>query len=304
MKVILSEQQTLMLESNNDNWGCNLFDDNSEEKDWCKCTMGRIKHKYDVVQKELDKIADFLKSQTDLSHTIKFYKENDPFFSDNINNLNELEELLSSCDKTKKTIDDFKKDIAKKFLFVNKEEDKFTYSLLNKLNTNYSALAYLLTNFRGRKKMKNESFDDIFNLYFTPIQKYNNDRGEFSESYFFNLIVNYLSSKDSLSHQKSKEIVDNVLKTIKGTDDIGKKTETDAYNYLVSKFGENNVKDFSGDYSWVDFLGVDMVVNGSNGWVPVQIKTNPTQCKSNKKFCRNICIGKKNNNEWDIKKYD
>lgn len=287
-----------MLESDGESWGCNLFPENSEQKDWCKCTMGRIKSKYGLIQSEINKIADFLKSQTDLSGTIKFYKEDDPFFSDNINNLNELAKILSSCNKTKDTIDNFKKDIAKKFLFVNKQEDKFTYSLLNRLNTNYSALAYILTDFRNRKVLKDSSFDDIFNSYFgTP-------KDSMSESYFFNLIVNYLSSKESFAHEKSKEIVDNILKTIKGTDDIGKKTEIEAYKYLVKTFGENNVKDFSGDYSWVDFLGVDMLVYDEKGWVPVQIKTNPNECKSNTRFCRNICIGKKNNYDWDVKPYN
>ena len=298
MKIILSERQILMLESDGESWGCNLFPENSEQKDWCKCTMGRIKSKYGLIQSEINKIADFLKSQTDLSGTIKFYKEDDPFFSDNINNLNELAKILSSCNKTKDTIDNFKKDIAKKFLFVNKQEDKFTYSLLNRLNTNYSALAYILTDFRNRKVLKDSSFDDIFNSYFgTP-------KDSMSESYFFNLIVNYLSSKESFAHEKSKEIVDNILKTIKGTDDIGKKTEIEAYKYLVKTFGENNVKDFSGDYSWVDFLGVDMLVYDEKGWVPVQIKTNPNECKSNTRFCRNICIGKKNNYDWDFKPYN
>ena len=267
-----------MLESNGESWGCNLFPENTEQKDWCKCTMGRIKTKYALIQSEINKIADFLKSQTDLSNTIKFYKEDDPFFSDNLNNLNELANLLSSCGKTNKTINEFKKDVAKKFLFVNKEEDKFTYSLLNRLNTNYSALAYILTDFRNRKNFKNSSFDDIFNSYFgTP-------KDSMSQSYFFNLIVNYLSSKESFAHEKSKEIVDNILKTIKGTDDIGKKTEMEAYKYLVKTFGKNNVKDFSGDYSWVDFLGVDMLVYDEKGWVPVQIKTNPNECKSNTRF--------------------
>ena len=298
MKIILSERQILMLESDGESWGCNLFPENSEQKDWCKCTMGRIKSKYGLIQSEINKIADFLKSQTDLSGTIKFYKEDDPFFSDNINNLNELAKILSSCNKTKDTIDNFKKDIAKKFLFVNKQEDKFTYSLLNRLNTNYSALAYILTDFRNRKVLKDSSFDDIFNSYFgTP-------KDSMSESYFFNLIVNYLSSKESFAHEKSKEIVDNILKTIKGTDDIGKKTEIEAYKYLVKTFGENNVKDFSGDYSWVDFLGVDMLVYDEKGWVPVQIKTNPNECNSNTRFCSNICIGKKNNYDWDVKPYN
>jgi hypothetical protein len=307
MEILLTEQQILMLESEQDNWGCNLFPNNSEQKDWCRCSMNRVsdKSKKEAIQNEINRIAKFLKNEKDLSETIKYYKEDDPFFSDNIDNLNELYNLLfPSCKvKTKNTIDNFKRDLAEKFLFVNKEDDKFTYSLLNKLNTNYSGLSYLLTNFRERFKLKDRSFDDIFDLYFKPT--YKNEGNEVNESKFFNLIVNYFS-KDSIYHEESKKIIDDTLKTIRGTDEIGKNTENQAYEYLKNKFGENNVKNFSGDYSWVDFLGVDMVIynNNSKEWIPVQIKTNVDQCKPNYRFCKNVCIGKNQyKKDWEIREY-
>ena len=124
MKILITEQQRLLLESDGDNWGCNLFEENSEERDWCTCTMGRIKSKYKIIQDQINGLANFLKSQSDLYDRIKFYSENDPFFSDNIANLNELETLLSDCKKTSKTIQKFKSDIAEKFLFVDKKETK------------------------------------------------------------------------------------------------------------------------------------------------------------------------------------
>lgn len=303
MKIILTERQILILESDTNNWGCDLFDNNSEQKDWCRCSMGRItKNNYKtIIQNEIDRVSDFMKGEADLSERIKFYSEEDPFFSNNISNLNELQKLLSpNCaEKTKKTIENFKKDLAKKFLFVDKEEDKITYSLLNKLNTNYSALSYILTNFRDRAQMKNKSFDDIFDAYFKPVTKYRNDAEETSESEFTNLLINFFSKKPEFN-----EIIDNALKTIRGTDDIGKRTEMEAHDFLVKNFGQDNVKDFSGDYSWVDFLGVDMVVNSekSGGWIPVQIKTSIEKCVPNKNFCKNVCIGKYRG-EWEVRQY-
>ena len=313
MKIILTERQRLILESDANNWGCDLFDNNSEQKDWCKCSMGRITNpKYkNTIKSELDKVSKFMKSETDLSERIKFYSEEDPFFSENIFNLNKLQELLpTDCSKAKNTIEEFKKELAEQFLFVDKEQDKITYSLLNKLNTNYSALSYILTNFRDRKQMKNMSFDDIFNAYFKPVIKYRNDAEETLESNFVNLLINFFSNRP-----EANEIIDNVLKTIRGTDDIGKRTEMEAHDWLVKTFGQNNVINFSGDFSWVDFLGVDMLVYTTKGsekltgeevpigkWVPVQIKTNVEKCVPNDRFCKNVCIGKKNG-KWEVRKY-
>jgi hypothetical protein len=304
MNILLKEEQVLILESNSDNWGCNLFETNTEQRDWCKCSMKRIEYKKSIIQDQINKVVDFMKEQTDLADRVKFYSESDPFFSENIKNLNELSNLLSNCENTESTIMDFKKDIAKKFLFVDKKENEVVYSLLNKLNTNYSALSYILTNFRERGGYKDKSFDDIFNLYFKPTYKYRGEDQEYYESKFFNLLVNYFSvtSKD---HEQAKDIIDKTLKTIKGTSNIGKSTESEAIFYLENMFGKNNIKNFIGDYSWVDFLGVDVLINNSEsgGWVPVQIKSNIRDCENNRRFCKNICIGKDKYRNWEIREY-
>jgi hypothetical protein len=299
MKIGLSEQQVLVLESSYEAWGCKLFPKDSENREWCDTAKDRIRNNFSEIQYQIDKIGESLKTDAEQSYRekVKFYTEGDPFFEDNINNLNRLESYLSpTCDKAKETIDDFKEKIAQKFLFVDKENNKFKYSSLNKLNTNYSALAYLLTEFRDRKNLVGKTFDEIFNIYF-------NQSSGAGESPFFNLIVNYFSDRE-----EAIKIMEGVFKTIKGTSNIGKKSEEQAYELLVQHFGKENIEIFSGDYSWPDFLGVDMIVQDDVlgwGWVPVQIKSSLSGCRSNKKFCKNICLGKKRfSHEWGIKLYD
>ena len=299
MKIGLSEQQVLILENTYEAWGCNLFPKNSENREWCDTAKDKIKYNFSKVQDQIDKIADFLKNDVEQSYRekVKFYTEGDAFFEDNITNLNKLEEYLSpTCDRAEETIQKFKENIAEKFLFVEKENDKFKYSMLNRLNTNYSALAYLLTEFRDRKGLVGQTFDELFNTYFTKTSGV-------GESFFFNLIINYFSDRE-----EAVKIMEGVFKTIRGTDTIGKHSEEQAQQLLSKHFGEENVKVFSGDYSWPDFLGVDMIVQDDVlgwGWVPVQIKTSLSGCRPNKKFCKNICLGKKRfSQEWGIKLYD
>jgi hypothetical protein len=300
MKIILTERQTLLLESNDDNWGCNLFEVNSEDRDWCQCSMNRIKSKYQKIREVLEYIANRMAEEPDLSKYVKHYSDTDPIFFDNIKNIENLAKKLKNCENTKDTIDDFLIKIKKKFLFVTKQDTKFIYSSLTKLNTNYSALSYLLTSFRRRKKLKNSSFDDIFKSYFIKPE----GRDEAAESPFFNLIFNYLT-ESSVHHSESKKIIDDVLKTIRGTEEIGEKAEKEVYQWLSKKYGDNNVIKFSGDYSWADFLGVDLLLYIENEWIPVQIKNKVKDCTQNYGFCKNACIGKKDyrskdKSEWEF----
>jgi hypothetical protein len=301
MNIILKEQQVLILENNYESWGCNLFPDNSEKKEWCKNAQNKIIYNFSKVQEQIDKIGDHLKNDEEISYRekVKYYMSGDTFFDDNVNNLNLAEELISpTCEKGKKSIDNFKADLSKKFLFVDKINNKFKYSKLTRLNSNYSALAYLLTEFRDRKKLVGNTFKEIFESYFeTPTDT-------LKESPFFNLIIHYFSNK-----KEAIEIMENVLKTIKGTDDMGRASEEQGFEFLSSHFGSENIKVFSGDFSWPDFLGIDMLINEKDlgwGWVPVQVKTSIGSCRPNRKFCKNICIGKdkSKNYNWDYRIYD
>lgn len=300
MRIILSEQQILMLESNYEAWGCYLFDAKSEKREWCENAQSKIQYKKSKVQKQIDKVGKHLKEDSELPYNekVKYYTSGDTFFHENLANLNLSEKLiLPTCDKAKDTFDNFKSNLAKKFLFVDNQNDKYTYNQLTKLNTNYTALAYLLTDFRSRKALVGESFDQIFTKYFeTPSNSLN-------ESPFFNLIIEYFSGRE-----EAVNIMNGVLKTIKGTGDIGTESELSALTILSEHFGEENIIVFSGDFSWPDFLGIDMLIHEQDlgwGWVPVQVKTKISSCYGNKKFCKNICIGKKDKTEnWEIKIYN
>ena len=300
MDIVLNEQQILMLENNYEAWGCYLFDAKSEKREWCENAQSKIRYNKSKVQEQIDRVGNHLKVDRELTYRekVKYYTEDDPFFDENIDNLNLAEELiLPTCEKAKETFDNFKSNLAEKFLFVDKQNDKYIYNQLTKLNTNYTALAYLLTDFRSRKALVGESFDQIFTKYFeTPPNSLN-------ESPFFNLIIEYFSGRE-----EAVNIMNGVLKTIKGTGDIGAASELSALIFLSEHFGEENIKVFSGDFSWPDFLGIDIMIDEQDlgwGWIPVQVKTNIDNCYANKKFCKNICIGKeKKTQNWKIKIYD
>jgi len=300
MKIVLSEQQILMLENTYEAWGCYLFEAKSEKREWCENAQSRIKYKKSKIQEQIDRVGKHLKEDKELSYSekVKYYTETDSFFDENLANFNLAENLiLPTCKKAKDTFDNFKKNLSEKFLFVDKENDKYTYNQLTKLNTNYTALSYLLTDFRSRKGLVGESFDQIFTKYFEA------PRNSMDESPFFNLIIEYFSDRP-----EAIRIMNDVLKTIKGTGDIGAASELSTLTILSEHFGEENVIVFSGDFSWPDFLGIDMLVLEQDlgwGWVPVQVKTKLDKCYGNKKFCKNICIGKeKETQTWKIKIYD
>jgi hypothetical protein len=306
MKIILRESQVLVAEGKFEDIGCNQFPQKSESREWCNNAFKKLNERgshwlRQRIQSQINKVADYLKNDSDVSYNekVKYYMSGDTFFDENVRNLNILEELLSeNCEKTKDTIKEFKEVLAQKFLFVEKVGQEFKYSKLNKLNTNFSALCYLLTNFRDRKRLVGKPFGEVFEEYFEQ------PKDSVKESPFFNLLVEYFSNRS-----EAIEIMNGALKTIKGTEDIGLKSEIDAYNLLVETFGEENVKLFSGDNSWPDFLGVDMLVNEHEfgwGWIPVQVKTDILRCRSNDRFCKNVCLGKNKTlgNKWEIKIYD
>ena len=289
-----------MLENSQEAWGCNLLPKGSEDREWCDTAQTKLDwSRMRQIETQIAKIAESLRTDAELEfrEKVKFYSEEDPFFSENIENLSKLKKYLSpTCDKAEDSIDNLLTNLHEKFLFVEKQGDKFVYSQLTKLNSNYSALAFLLAEYRRRKRLQGMTFDDVFNEYFV-------ESSGLGESPFFNLIMNNFSKKF-----EAVNLINGVLQTIENTDKIGKESEEQAYNILVQHFGEENVVVFSGDYSWADFLGADMIVQEDTlgwGWVPVQIKTKLRKCKPNKKFCKNICMGKKMfSNEWGIKLYD
>jgi hypothetical protein len=297
MKRILSESTMLLLEQKEGSWGCGLFPEDTEDREWCSYSMERIKHKKVAVQKQIDKISELFKlpEYSDLSKNIKRYSQNDSFYQENKDNMNKLYTRLNpDCpEKVKSAFANFKSKLANQYLFVDKMAYKEKYNSINKLNTNHSALAYLLTLYRRDNKMN--LYNDTFNVVFDKFFVGGGREDRMDENPFVKLIVNYYVKKDN-----AVNIMKNVFNTIKSTTKIGETAEREAFIELRKKY--KRVDSFSGDFSWVDLMGVDIMIY-DNGWIPVQIKNNFKDCFGNHRFCKNICMGK-DRGDWRYEYYE
>jgi hypothetical protein len=295
-RTIMEEKDTT------EKWGCESLKSGTEDIEWCKCAIPKIKEKKQFLIDETDKIKLILQKEDfqDLSGNLKIFKKDDPFFEWRISQFLEVQEELTKNPKQNvEKINKFKREIANKALFVHKKEEKEEYSLLNKLNTNYSALSYLLTLYRKKHNLIGKPFEEVFVSYFG---RDNVKREEGRESTFTNFILDYLSGKED-----AENIMSEVFKTIEKTTGIGTKTEAEAYSFLVRRYGKENVKNYSGDYSFVDLFGIDFMVKGiipDMGFLPVQIKTNVNDLKGNYRVAENIAMGKVRDGVWKIDFFD
>jgi len=285
-------------QSKNDNiWGCYTYPANSEAREWCECSKSRIKNKFNLIKVEMEKVKSFIAETNDLIGSIKKFSIEDEFFKYRVDQFNELKTLLKDCPKALQELEKEEKKFAEKVLFVYKKEQKEMYSLVNKLNTNYTALSYLLTRFRQKNNLLGVPFDDVFNLYFGRSRRKMEEGGE---SEFFNFLLRFFSNKED-----EVNIMKQVFKIIEKTSEKGVQTENEAFRELVRIYGEDKVKNYAGDFSFVDMFGIDFMVYSTKlgKWVPVQVKTNPKDCENNSRVCENICMSKDNSNNWVYKHY-
>ena len=274
--------------------GCNNFPKGSESRKWCESAKDKLSYKIKDITKKIEYVKSLLQLEdfNDLVHNIQAYNQEDEFFKYRMNQLNDVELYLNKCNDFNYWIDIFKKNIVNKFIFVKRKEDGFEYDILNKLESNYSAVAFLLTTFmeKYKSKLTDLSFDDVYEKYFYS--------DGIEESYFTNFLINYFSGGKS-----EVEIMKKVLDTMEETSNKGAEKEKEAYQHLVNLFGVENVKDYTGDYSFVDLFGIDfMVYSKSLGWIPVQVKSSAKKIFGNKKVCRNLAMGKEND-KWIIRRY-
>jgi len=285
-------------------WGCELFDNNSEDYEWCKCCIDKMKEYRNQIKEEIEYIKKLVHRDANayvkIKGKVKPYSNTDPFFQERIKQFYDFYRLLQQNRHNEDNVKKFVEKITKSYVFVEKKEEKEDNSLLNKLNTNYSALSYLLTLHRQRNNLKGNPFWLVYRDFFEMSEKQQN---EMRESKFTTLILNFLHGD-----QEESDIMSQVFKTIQSTTDLGKKSEGEAYNYLIGKLGNSNVINFSGDYSFVDLFGVDFMVKGLvdelNFYIPVQVKTSSKDLYGNDKVYENVAIGKTKNGEWKIQLFN
>jgi hypothetical protein len=80
--------------------------------------------------------------------------------------------------------------------------------------------------------------------------------------------------------------------------------------YISKQIGSENVVMYSGDYSFMDMIGIDMLVRNPEGlWVPVQVKKYQGACDdttikfARKHMCENWCVSNESK-YFNIRVYD
>jgi hypothetical protein len=282
-------------------WGCYNFQRNSESREWCQNAQERISKKKKYIKEQVNYVKSVLrrKGNEDLLKNIKYFNKGDQFFINRIKQFIEIEKFFSGCKTFSNSLESFKDDIKSTGVFIKKEDGD--YSLLNKLDTNYTALSFLLTTFREKNKnnLVGLSFSEVFDSFFGRNYK-QLEEGE--ESNFTKFLLNYFGKNEG----DEVEIMKKVFKTIEETTKRGAQSEQDAYNYLVEELGASNVKNYAGDWSFVDLFGIDFMVRGliEGDFIPVQIKSNVEDLYGNNKVCENIAMAKNKSGEWVINLYN
>jgi hypothetical protein len=258
-------------------------------------TSGNFKKKV-IFEKFRNGIANFSSDEQnleDLQIKIEEITENHPIMKEGIEEIKTVNGLIEpNCPNVSKV---FERQLS---TFKNKVQLYFTenekYSVTNRLDTNYSAISVLFTKFfqhKGafdsvEKKLDEINWDEIAKNWidhsFNPSLKFRDIRSdkdkkdnkkilstlsfnELCRIYFNNVIL--FNSKDI------RDSVNHVLQDVR-------KRGFDSENDFEKKYLDEK-KEFmrlAKDYGFADrFLGIDFIYKGKDLWIPVQVKSSPTE---------------------------
>ena len=145
------------------------------------------------------------------------------------------------------------------------------YSLLNRLDTHYTAKAYLLT----------KIILDELESFWVEEGGEKTDLNNLPDDKIRELIIYVIddSNIDGVS-EHLKDLLDNdetfreyFLGSLEYSRYKGNQIEHDVFNILRRKYGEDKVYEFSGDFGFVDYFGVDGVLVIGGQAHPIQIST-------------------------------
>ena len=60
----------------------------------------------------------------------------------------------------------------------------------------------------------------------------------------------------------------------------------------MDEYVDSEIYDFTGNYSFIDMMGIDVAIKKDGKWIPIQIKSNPKYCVGLKNVdgCENWCV--------------
>ena len=216
-------------------------------------------------QNNLKKISvEFFKKvlQSGVFNTIEL-GEGVPEYDERYNQLQRFRDVLVEYEVCQDIINEVNGDMEKlpskviKIVF----DDENRYSLLNRLDSHYTAKAFLLTH----------RMIDHLNLEWKDIDD-EKLRAELRLAMSIDNVSNVAEELKNLL-DTNEEFSNYFYNSLKYSRYEGNKVESSVFNALRKKYGENNVFEFSGDFGFVDYFGVDGIVVIDEFAHPVQISS-------------------------------
>jgi len=277
IKEVLKEQKG----SKKNLVGCDFFPPHTNDHRWCKFAENKLMRNTRKVKQAMDEyIKNYLSTYTTGIRAVKYDKENEFFSERREMVVDALTKFKSSCPKLRKYVIDRMVKFTEQYVIWNEEKQ---YDLLNKLNTNYTAAAYMMTSELPEHYKTNVSFENALEYFFNHA----NEDG----------VTPFEQFMGRIEGENKKEIRDRINQTIAQKTKEGALIENEFYKYISKQIGSENVVMYSGDYSFMDMIGIDMLVRNPEGnWVPVQVKKYVGGCDdttikyARQHMCENWCV--------------
>lgn len=273
--------------------GCENFPKGSYDYLWCKKAETDIKkgRMLENVKKSWKEFLTNYASEFSSGLRAVKYSKDLPFFvgrrQDAIEAMNAFKK---QCESLANYMFNQMVEFSKSYVVL---DNKDQYHPINRLNTHYTAVAFLMTTFLGTEQKKLETKDALD--YFLNSKNKNGLSP-------FELILDKIFADKILGDFRFR-----FENTLESTWIGGSKIESNFIEYLTNSQNNIEVKVYAGEYSFVDMMGMDMIIVSPSGkWIPVQVKKNVNDCSTpfryQKNMCENWCVSSVGNS-WDIKVY-
>jgi hypothetical protein len=190
-------------------------------------------------------------------------------YDERLSELIKFKDILEQYKSCPEIVNAVKKDIEilpKKGLKMNIDENN-DYSIINRLNSHYTAQAYLLTKMII-DSLENEGFDTT-----RLINPSNEDVIKMIDHVLLEDYVVEVSENLSELLRNNEHFRKDLIGTLERSRELGNSVEDEVFSKLRGTYGDENVFEFSGDFGFVDHFGVDGVVIINGVLHPIQIST-------------------------------
>jgi hypothetical protein len=190
-------------------------------------------------------------------------------YDERLSELIKFKDILEQYKSCPEIVNAVKKDIEilpKKGLKMNIDENN-DYSIINRLNSHYTAQAYLLTKMII-DSLENEGFDTT-----RLINPSNEDVIKMIDHVLLEDYVVEVSENLSELLRNNEHFRKDLIGTLERSRELGNSVEDEVFSKLRGTYGGENVFEFSGDFGFVDHFGVDGVVIINGVLHPIQIST-------------------------------